>query len=145
MDGRGFAASGRHFWRDRHLLLIFLPPLVYYLVFHYGPMFGVVIAFKRHEILKGIWGSPWAGLTYFRRYLADPYFWRVARNTVVLNIYSLFWAFPAPVVLALLLNEVRSRRFRRLTQTVTYLPHFISTVVVVGMITSFLATGGAVN
>ncbi len=145
MDGRLPNAAARHFWRDRYLLLIFLPPLAYYLVFQYAPMVGVLIAFKRYEILKGIWGSPWAGLTYFRKYLSDPYFWRVARNTVLLNIYSLFWAFPAPVVLALLLNEVRSRRFRRLTQTVTYLPHFISTVVVVGMITNFLATGGVAN
>lgn len=131
--------------RDRYLLILFLPPLAFYLVFHYAPMFGVIIAFKKFDFVRGVLGSQWAGLTYFRRFVEDPFFWRAVKNTLLLNVYSLFWGFPAPIILAVLLNEVRNETYRRVSQTVAYLPHFISTVVVCGMIVSALASRGPVN
>ena len=138
-------AVRKHLLRDRYLLLLFLPPLLFYLTFHYGPMFGVIIAFKKFNAVKGILGSEWVGMHYFERLVSDPFFWRAVRNTVLLNIYSLIWSFPAPIILALALNEVRNGRFKRVTQTVIYLPHFISTVVVCGIIVNVLASDGIVN
>ena len=135
----------RHIKQDRYLLVIFAVPFLYFLFFHYLPMFGVAIAFKKFSVIKGFVRSPWVGFFYFMKFFEDPYFWRVVRNTILLNVYSLFWAFPAPVVLALLLNELRSQGLKRLTQTVTYLPHFISTVVVCGMVVNFFASDGIIN
>ena len=142
--GRGEAIL-RRLKRDRFLLAIFAVPFLYFLIFHYFPMFGIVIAFKKFSVIKGFVGSPWVGFHYFQKFFQDPYFWRVVRNTILLNVYSLVWAFPAPVVLALLLNELRSQALKRFTQTVTYLPHFISTVVVCGMIVNFFASDGIIN
>lgn len=131
--------------RSRHLYLIFLLPFVYYCVFHYAPMYGVLIAFQKYNIVKGVFGSKWVGLVHFQNFLADPYFWKLVRNTLALNLYALLWGFPAPIILTLLLNEVRSAAFKRTVQSVSYLPHFISTVVVCGMVVNFLAADGPVN
>ena len=144
-SGQLFRSWRKRILRDRYLFLLFIPPMIFYLVFHYAPMFGVMIAFKRFDFVLGVLRSPWAGFHYFQRFVGDPFFWRAVRNTLLINLYSLLWGFPAPVVLALLLNEVRSRRFKRLSQTITYLPHFISTVVVCGMIVNALASRGPVN
>lgn len=122
-----------------------LIPLIYYLVFCYGPMYGVLIAFEKFSIVKGVWGSKWVGLMYFKQYLTDPYFWKLVRNTLLLSIYGTLWGFPAPIILALLINEIRHSWFKRLTQTISYLPHFISTVVVCGMVIGFLANDGPIN
>ena len=107
-------------------------------------MYGIVIAFKDYNI-KGIIGSPWVGFKHFEKFLTDPYFWKLVRNTLLINIYGLFWSFPAPIILALSLNELPNRGFKRFVQSVSYLPHFISTVVVCGMIVNFLASDGIVN
>ena len=134
--------------RDRWLYLIMLLPCLYYLLFHYYPMYGVTLAFKQYKPKLGIVGSPWAsqhGMKYILQVVGDPYFWTVFKNTIVLNVVNLAITFPAPIILALLLNEVASNRYKRVVQTVTYLPHFLSTVVVVGMMNSMFSSSGIVN
>ncbi|TMV45846.1 sugar ABC transporter permease [Paenibacillus mesophilus] len=123
--------------RDKYLYLLILPVLIYYVVFHYVPMYGIIIAFKKFQPLKGILGSSWVGFRYFEEFFTAPYFWRLLKNTLLLSFYSLLWGFPAPVLFALLLNEVRHKLYKRLVQTVSYLPHFISIVVIAGMVVSF--------
>jgi putative aldouronate transport system permease protein len=131
----------KRFWkaveRDKYLYMLILPVLIYYVVFHYVPMYGIIIAFKKFQPLKGILGSSWVGLRYFEEFFTAPYFWRLLKNTLLLSFYSLLWGFPAPVLFALLLNEVRHKLYKRLVQTVSYLPHFISIVVIAGMVVSF--------
>jgi putative aldouronate transport system permease protein len=123
--------------RDKYLYMLILPVLIYYVVFHYVPMYGIIIAFKKFQPLKGILGSSWVGFRYFEEFFTAPYFWRLLKNTLLLSFYSLVWGFPAPVIFALLLNEVRHKLYKRLVQTVSYLPHFISIVVIAGMVVSF--------
>ncbi|MFD2614421.1 ABC transporter permease [Paenibacillus gansuensis] len=131
--------------RNKYIYLMALPVVAYYLVFHYGPMYGLLIAFKDFNTSAGIWGSPWVGFDHFKDFFQSHYFGRLLRNTVLINVYELLFAFPASIVLALLLNEIRSSMFKRTIQTVSYLPHFISIVVVVGMMVDFLATDGLIN
>ncbi len=134
--------------RDRWLYLIMLLPAVYYILFHYYPMYGVTIAFKQYKPKLGILGSPWAsnnGMKYVLQVVKDGYFWTVFKNTIVLNVTNLLITFPAPIILALLLNEISSSKYKRVVQTVTYLPHFLSTVVVVGMMTTMFNSSGIVN
>lgn len=131
--------------RCRYLYLLLLIPLIYYFCFHYMPLYGVLIAFKDYNIGKGVWGSPWVGGKWFGKFLTDPYFWKLVRNTLLLNIYGLLWGFPIPIILAIMLNEVSHARYKRLIQTVSYLPHFISTVVVCGMVVNFLSLDGVIN
>ncbi|WP_240041314.1 ABC transporter permease [Paenibacillus ginsengarvi] len=123
--------------RDKYLYLLILPVVAYYVVFHYVPMYGIIIAFKKFQPLKGILGSAWVGFRYFEDFFSAPYFWRLIKNTLLLSFYSLIWGFPAPILFALLLNEVRHKVFKKLVQTVSYLPHFISIVVIAGMVVSF--------
>jgi putative aldouronate transport system permease protein len=105
-------------------------------------MYGVINAFKNSNIVRGIIRSPWVGLTHFEKFVLDPYFWKLVRNTLLISFYGLVWGFPVPIILAILLNEVRNKRFSKIIQNISYLPHFISTVVVCGMIVNFLATDG---
>jgi len=116
------------------LYLFVLPTFLYFIIFHYWPMYGVQIAFKDFSAALGIEGSPWAGLKHFIRFMNAPSFWTLIGNTVGISLYELAVAFPAPILLALLLNEIRGNRFRRVVQTVTYAPHFISVVVLVSMV-----------
>ena len=134
-----------HIWNHRYLYGMLVLPVLYYIIFCYWPMYGVQIAFRKYNARLGVWGSPWVGLEYFQEYLLDPYFWKLVRNTLLLNVYSLIFSFPAPILLALLLNEVRSSFFKKFVQSVSYLPHFISTVVVCGMVVNFLANSGPIN
>lgn len=122
-----------------------LIPIVYYVLFHYMPLYGVLISFKDYKVAKGVWGSPWVGFKWFEKFLTDEYFWKLVRNTLLLNIYGLLWGFPIPIALALMLNEVSSSGFKRIIQSVSYLPHFISTVVVCGMVMNFLSLDGIIN
>jgi len=146
---RSHLTKHNHFIRrvkkNKYLYLLFFLPFCYYIIFHYWPMYGIIIAFKDYNIVKGIIGSPWVGFEHFKKFLFDPYFWKLVRNTLLINIYGLIWSFPAPIILALLLNEVRNQKFKRFVQSVSYLPHFISTVVVCGMIVNFLSTDGLIN
>jgi putative aldouronate transport system permease protein len=141
----GFARGLRILARDRHLYLMMLLPALYFFVFAYLPMYGVSLAFKNFDISKGIGGSPWVGLKYFEQFFNNPYSYKLIYNTVMLRVWHLTLGFPAPIVLALLLNEIRRERFKRLVQTASYLPHFISLVVVCGMIISFLSSDGILN
>jgi putative aldouronate transport system permease protein len=141
-----FDSHGPSSWkkvkRSKYLYFIFIIPFVYYAVFHYAPMYGILIAFKDYNIVKGIMGSPWVGLKHIQKFILDVYFWKLVRNTLLISFYGLVWGFPAPIILAILLNEVRNRKFSRIIQNASYLPHFISTVVVCGMIVNFLSTDG---
>ncbi|QNK60841.1 sugar ABC transporter permease [Paenibacillus sp. PAMC21692] len=132
--------------RDRYLYLFLLPALVFYLVFKYSPLYGELIAFKDFQIMKGIWNSPWVGLKHFNDLLSSQDFWQVFRNTMLLNVYKLVFVFPAPIILALMLNEVRFNGFKRLIQNLLYLPHFISWVVLGGVIVAVLSPStGIIN
>jgi putative aldouronate transport system permease protein len=132
--------------RDRILVLMVVPVIAYYLVFHYYPMYGVIIAFKRFSATKGILRSEWAGLRYFEQFFRSVYFGRLLKNTVLISVYQLIFGFPVPILFALALNELKPNLFKRTVQTVSYLPHFISVVVVVGMLINFLSPqDGVVN
>jgi len=122
-----------------------LPVLLYYLIFHYGPMYGAVIAFEDFNPVRGVFGSPWVGFQNFQDFFSSVYFTRLIFNTLAINVLDLVIGFPAPIILALLITELRWNPFRRLVQTATYLPHFISVVVVVGMLFDFFARDGLVN
>lgn len=123
-----------------------LPGMIITLVFSYVPLYGLQIAFRRYSPKRGIWGSTWVGLQYFTRYFNGPYFWSTLSNTFLLSVYSLAAGFPIPIILALLLNAFRHKRYRKVIQTVTYAPNFISTVVMAGMLLLFLSpTSGLVN
>ena len=141
--------SERQVWRSikksRFFYAMFAIPLLYFIVFHYVPMFGIIIAFKDYTVFKGIWGSEWVGLEYFRDFLSDSYFYKLIRNTLMIGLYQILFAFPAPIILALLLNELRGQLFKRFVLTVSYLPHFLSTVVVCGILVNFLSFDGIVN
>ena len=132
--------------RNWTLYLMILPVIAYFIIFHYWPTYGVQIAFKNYNVAKGITGSPWAGFRHFERFFKSYHFWPLIRNTVTLSLYTLIASFPAPIILALLLNEVTNSKFKRTVQTVTYAPHFLSTVVLVGMLTTFLSPqSGIIN
>jgi putative aldouronate transport system permease protein len=121
------------------------PVVLYYLVFHYVPMYGSIIAFKDYRIAQGFLDSPWVGFKHFQSFFESYYFWRLLKNTLVLNVYQLLFAFPAPILFALLINEISGQLFKRFVQTVTYLPHFISLIVICGMITQFVARDGVIT
>ena len=126
--------------RDKWLLLIFLPGILNVLIFKYGPMAGLVMAFQNYKPLLGFAGSEWVGLDNFKRlFTSDPNLLKVLWNTITLNIESLIVTFPIPILFAILLNECRGKKFKRVTQTVTYLPHFITAVIVAGMAKEFLS------
>jgi putative aldouronate transport system permease protein len=108
-------------------------------------MYGVIVSFKDYNIVKGIWGSPWAGLKHFEKFVKDPYFWKVVRNTFLMSFYNILWGFPVPILLAIMLNEVKHAKFKRVIQSISYLPHFISTVVLCGMLVNLLSTDGLLN
>ena len=132
--------------RDKYLLMMVAPCVLYFLIFHYLPMVWNVVAFQDYSIRKGIFGSEWIGLDNFIRFFKSPYAIRVIRNTFLLSFMDLVIGFPVPIVFALLLNEVNNRGIKRVVQTFTYLPHFVSVVVVVGMMKIFLSpTDGIIN
>lgn len=122
------------------LYLFLVPAVVLVFVFSYVPMYGIQIAFKNYKPVLGIWGSPWVGLKHFTRMFALPKFKLIVGNTFKISLMSIVLGFPFPIILSLILNQLRSERYKRLIQTVTYMPHFISTVVIVGMLTVFLST-----
>ncbi|MEU9630674.1 ABC transporter permease [Streptomyces luteogriseus] len=147
---RGKRANTRTSWRralrrDWQLYSLAILPLLFFLVFRYLPMIGNVIAFRRFEPGGSLFGEDWVGLRYVRMFLSDPTFWQVFRNTLWLGGLTLVFCFPIPVVLALLLNEVRTRSLKRFVQSVSYLPHFLSIVIVAGITLQMLASDGPVN
>lgn len=136
----------KRFRLDWQLYIFLLPAIIYFILFHYIPIYGVQIAFKDFIEVKGITGSPWVGFEHFERFFSSYQFWNLLKNTILLSLYSLLWSFPCPIILAMLLNQVQNSRFKKLVQTVTYAPHFISVVVLVGMLQLFLSPSiGFVN
>jgi len=127
------------------LYLMLLPTVLYYLVWGYGPMYGIIIAFKEFTPRKGILGSPWAGFKYFQEFFTGPFAFRLIRNTVMINFWNLVFAFPLPIIFALLLNEVKNTFYKRTVQTITYMPYFVSLVVVCGIIVDFTASDGVLG
>lgn len=136
----------RRLIRDWELYVFVLPALVYYIIFHYMPLYGIQIAFKDYKAVLGIQGSEWVGLKHFKDFFGSYLAWPLIKNTLLLNLYGLLWSFPIPVILALFLNRLGSAKFKKFTQTVIYIPHFVSTVVLAGMLYIFLdPTNGFVN
>ena len=132
--------------RDLPLWILAVPGLTALIVFSYFPIYGLIIAFQDYSPGLGFLGSPWVGFKHFARLFRDPYFFRTFRNTVILGVYTLVFTFPAPLLFALLLNELRSRWFKKAVQTVSYLPNFISVVIVVGFLIDFTSlSDGVVN
>jgi len=131
--------------QQKYLLIMALPGFLIVLIFKYFPMYGILIAFKDYNAAQGILNSPWVGLKHFQAFFHNPMSWRLIKNTLLLSFYSLLWGFPAPIILALLMHEIKNKVFKRITQTITYFPHFLSVVIVVGFIKEFTAIDGLFN
>ena len=131
--------------RNKGLYIMIIPIVFYYIIFHYYPMYGAQIAFKDYRPSLGIEGSSWVGLKHFKHFFNSIYAERLIGNTLSINLKNLVWGFPAPIVLAIMLNEVKNLNFKKIVQTISYLPHFISTVVICGMIVQFVATDGFIT
>ncbi len=135
----------RDFALNKYLYVMILPVLAYYIIFHYFPMYGAIIAFKNYTPIKGILDSDWVGLAHFQSFFSSYYFWRILKNTLIISLYTLCFEFPMPILLALLLNEVRNKAFKKVAQSITYMPYFISMIVICGMIKDFTNSGGLIN
>lgn len=134
------------YFRQIDLQMMVIPGIIFIFIFNYIPMYGVLMAFQDYNIFEGMWNSEWVGLKHFRRFFTDPHFFEIMRNTLLLSTLKILIGFPAPIMLALMLNEVRNMAFKRTVQTITYLPHFLSWVIVAGFATSILATdNGSLN
>lgn len=131
--------------QNKQIYIMLLPVLAYFIIFCYIPMYGAQIAFKNFSPLKGIWGSQWVGFKHFTDFFSSIYFGRLMKNTLLINIYDVILGFPAPIILALMINEVRSRFFKNTMQTISYMPHFISMVVMCNILTDFLSRKGLIN
>lgn len=132
--------------RNWLLYVFLLPAVIYIATFMYAPMYGLIIAFKDFTASKGIMGSPWAGIKWFRTFFEAPRFWQILGNTLAISLYSLVVGFPLPIILALIINNINNLKFKKFTQTVTYMPYFISTVVLVGMMSVlFSPRSGVIN
>ena len=132
----------RDFKMNKYKYLLILPVLVYLALFAYKPMYGLIIAFKNYRTTRGIFGSDWVGVLWFETFFTDPYFWRLLRNTFLLSALSIVFGFPAPILLALMLNEVTNTKFKRTVQTITYMPYFISLVVTCSLIKIYCQENG---
>lgn len=137
---------GRRIRDNWQLYAMLAVPVILTIIYKYIPMYGIQIAFRDYKASRGFAGSEWIGLEWFWRFFSAPTFWRMIKNTILLSFYSLLWGFPIPIILALMLNQMRFHKFKRVTQTVLYAPHFISTMVICGMIRIFLSpSGGLIN
>lgn len=136
----------KHIRRDRELLLLFIPCILFYVIFRHGPLYGLIIAFKDYSVFTGVLGSDWVGLKHFIKFFGNQDFWMLFRNTLLLGFYTLVFGFPFPILLAVLLNEVRVQWFKKSVQTLSYLPAFLSVVIISSMIIDFLSpTNGLLN
>ena len=143
---KGFADTWKKMRRSYRLYILMLPAILYIILFAYKPMYGILIAFKDFRIRKGVWGSEWVGLEHFKRLFSSYWFPIIFRNTLTVSLLSLILGFPIPIILALMLNEVKNSKFRSMVQTISYAPHFISTVVMCGMVVMFLSPStGIIN
>jgi len=136
----------KSYWKNRYLVILFIPAIIYYVVFHYAPLYGVQIAFKDYAFRKGIWNSPWVGFKNFENLFAIESFKQVFRNTIIISLYKLIFNFPAPIIFAILISEIRNIKFKKVVQTISYLPHFVSWVVLGGLFMQLLSPStGPVN
>ncbi len=143
-----WGTAARRIWKHKVLYAFLLPGLIYYVIYRYVPMYGALIAFKDFNVLRGIWGSPWADPWYkhFQYFYDSPYFSQLLANTLLISLYKLLWGMPPGIVLALLLHEVQRKTFKRIVQTITYMPHFLSWVIIYGILLAFLSeSSGLVN
>jgi len=140
-----FCMLARDFSRNKLLYLMVLPVVAYYIIFAYWPMYGIQIAFKDFSFGKGYLGSPWVGFKHFEAFFNSFYFPRVMRNTLIISFLQLVFMFPTPIIFALMINEVRNRLFKKWVQTISYLPYFISLVVIIGIINEFCVSDGLIN
>ena len=126
-------------WKDRWMYILLIPGIIYYALFAYKPMWGVFFAFQNYSITRGFWGSAWVGFEHFERFFSSMWFGRLFGNTTILAVLNMVFYFPAPIILALLLNEVKNQLFKRSVQSLTYLPHFLSWVVIVSIFQNLLS------
>ncbi len=146
MNVHTFLNSFKGYRKYGALTIMFLPVVLYFLLFHYGPMYGVTLAFKEFNLSKGILGSPWVGLDNFREIFGTSSFIRAFKNTVIISLLKLICGFPMPIVLALMLNEVKNLKFKKTIQTISYLPHFLSWIILSGLFMQLLSpSNGIVN
>lgn len=138
----GFARALR---KNKYLYLMLVIPVVIYIIFRYAPLTGLQVAFKDYNIFKGMWASKWVGFKYFNEIFANTKFWLALKNTVLLNIYDLIFGFPVPIILAIMLYEMRSIRLKRLAQTLLYLPHFLSWIIIGGIVSQMFGSEGIAN
>ncbi len=141
----GIESWKRDFRKNKVLYLMIIPVMAFYIIFHYGPMYGALMAFQNYSPRLGVSGSPWVGFLHFKNFFSSSDFGRLLRNTLTISITQLVVGFPFPILLALFLNEVKCSAFKRTVQTISYLPHFISLVVICGMIKSFVASDGIIG
>lgn len=139
------SAFVRGFRRYKYLYLMLAFPFAVYLVFRYAPLSGLQVAFKDYNIFKGMWQSPWAGFKYFNEVFSNTKFWLSLKNTVLLNLWDLIFGFPVPIILAIMLYEMRSLVWKRISQTILYLPHFLSWIIIGGLVTQMFSSTGMVN
>ena len=134
-------------YRDRYLYIMFIPVAIWYILMFYRPMKGILMAFQDYRPFLGIEGSEWVGFKHFTEFFTkNPYAWRLIRNTLMINVYSILFTFPIPIILALLFNELRSKAYKTAVQTVSYMPHFISSVIVAGLVVTMLSpSAGIIN
>ena len=136
--------SWKEFYKNRWLYIMLLPGIIYFVVFKYVPMYGIVMAFQDYVPYRGIWESNWVGFKHFERFFSEPQFWMLFRNTLILALYNIIFFFPLPIIVSLMLNEVVTERFKRFVQTLIYVPHFVSWVVVVGVFYMIFTTEGGI-
>ncbi|MBP1995333.1 ABC transporter permease [Paenibacillus eucommiae] len=135
----------KRYWKYRFIFILLFPTIAYFLIFSYFPFYGIVIAFKDLQIFKGIWASPWVGFKHFETLFTSAKFAQLLKNTVLISVYRLVFGFPVPILFALLLNEVRIIWFKRVVQTITYFPHFLSWVIFGGIVFNFIGPQGIIN
>lgn len=141
----GESAVRKELSKNYELYLMFLPVFVFFLIFAYKPMYGILMAFQNYSPSKGVLGSPWVGFLHFKTFFNSFYFGRLLKNTLMISLCSIVFGFPAPILLALLMNEIKNKTFKKTVQTISYLPHFISLVVICSMIKKFTLSGGIIN
>lgn len=139
------SAFVRGFRKYKYLYMMLVFPFAVYIVFRYAPLTGLQVAFKDYNIFKGMWASPWAGFKYFEEVFSNTKFWLALKNTILLNLWDLIFGFPAPIILAIMLYEMRSITWKRIAQTILYLPHFLSWIIIGGLVTQLFGSNGMVN
>ena len=149
IEGAGFRGF-RHnikidFRRNTVIYILCIPIIAWYIIFHYIPMVGIVMSFQKFTPALGILKSPWIGFQNFTRFFTGPYFWRLLRNTAMIGVLDVLFGFPAPIIFALLLNEIKLTKYKKFVQTVSYMPYFVSMVVVCGLIVDFTQSGGLIS